>query len=80
MIIQEPYDNNLIRTYSDVGKYIIQNETGVKYAEAIDIPYKYSYMESDEDIELLSLYKETDDLSDKALKELGGRGDDTNSI
>lgn len=82
MIIQEPYGDNLIRTYSDVGKYIIQNETGVKYAEAIDIPYKYTYRESDEDIEPLNrfLYEETDDLSDKALKELGGIGDDTNSI
>ena len=82
MIIQEPYDNNLIRTYSDQNKYIIQNETGVKYAEAIDIPNKYTYRESDEDIEPLNrfLYKETDDLSDKALKELGGIDDDTNSI
>lgn len=54
MIIQEPYGDNLIRTYSDAGKYIIQNETGVKYAEAIDIPNKYTYTESDEDIELLA--------------------------
>lgn len=54
MIIQEPYGDNLIRTYSDAGKYIIQNETGVKYAEAIDIPNKYTYTESDEDIELLN--------------------------
>lgn len=54
MIIQEPYGDNLIRTYSDAGKYIIQNETGVKYVEAIDIPNKYTYTESDEDIELLA--------------------------
>ena len=58
MIIQEPYGDNLIRTYSDAGKYIIQNETGVKYAEAIDIPNKYTYTESDEDIELLNEYVE----------------------
>lgn len=40
----------LIKTYSDASKYIIQNETGVKYAEAIDIPYKYTYTESSEDL------------------------------
>lgn len=41
-------DVQLIRTYSDAGKFIIQNETGAKYTEAIDIPYKYTYSESDE--------------------------------
>lgn len=41
----------LIKTYSDNNKFIIQNETGVKYSEAIDIPYKYTYKESEEDIE-----------------------------
>lgn len=51
MIVQEPYGKNLIRTYSDKNKYIIQNETGIKYAEAIDIPNKYTYTESDEEIE-----------------------------
>lgn len=41
----------LIKTYSDNNKFIIQNETGIKYSEAIDIPYKYTYKESEEDIE-----------------------------
>ena len=40
----------LIKTFSDAGKYIIQNETATKYAEAIDIPNKYTYTESMEDI------------------------------
>ena len=40
----------LIKTYSDNNKFIIQNETGVKYTEAVDIPYKYTYTESMEDI------------------------------
>lgn len=40
----------LVITYSDDGKYIIQNGTGIKYEEAIDIPNKYSYTESAEDI------------------------------
>lgn len=41
----------LVKTYSDSGKYIIQNETGVEYTEAIDIPNKYTYTESEKDIE-----------------------------
>lgn len=40
----------LVKTYSDNKKYIIQNETGAKYAEAVDVPNKYSYNESEEDL------------------------------
>lgn len=40
----------LVKTYSDNNKFIIQNETGTKYIEAIDVPDKYTYTESDEDI------------------------------
>lgn len=43
-------DRELVKTYSDNNKFIIQNETGAKYGEAIDIPDKYTYTESDEDI------------------------------
>lgn len=53
MIKQETININgreLIKTYSDTGKYIIQNETGAKYAEAVDVPNKYSYSESEEDL------------------------------
>ena len=35
----------LYRTYSDAGKSVIQNETGIEYTEAIDVegaPYTYS--------------------------------------
>lgn len=42
----------LIKTYSDNNKYIIQNETGKKYTEAVDIPYKYTYVESLQEIEI----------------------------
>lgn len=49
-IKQEPYGDGLIRTYDILGYYILQNETGVKYAEAIDIPNKYTYSETDEKI------------------------------
>lgn len=39
----------LYKTSSDEGKYIIQNETGAKYVEAIDVaPLRYTYTESDE--------------------------------
>lgn len=51
MIVQEALSNGLIKTYSNAGKYIIQNETGVKYTEAIDVPNKYTYTESEELIE-----------------------------
>ena len=40
-----------IKTYSDSGYYILQNETGIKYSEAVDIvPLKYTYVETDEAI------------------------------
>lgn len=41
----------LIKTYSDENKYIIQVETGIKYDEAIDVPNKYTYVETEETIE-----------------------------
>lgn len=40
----------LVKTYSDNNKYIIQNETGVRYSEAVDVPNRYTYTESSEDI------------------------------
>ena len=50
MIVREFYRTrkdgvNLYRTYSDEGFYILQNETGIEYDEAIDVegaPYTYS--------------------------------------
>lgn len=41
----------LIKTYSDNNKYIIQNETGIEYMEAVDIPNKHTYTESEREIE-----------------------------
>ena len=58
MIIKEHYKTRadgvkLFRTYSDEGKSIIQNETGILYNEAIDVENApYTYTESDEDVEL----------------------------
>lgn len=43
---------NLYRNYSDEGFYIIQNETGIEYSEAIDVEgAPYTYSESDKLIE-----------------------------
>ena len=53
MIVREEYKTRadgvkLFRTYSDEGKNLIQNETGIEYSEAIDVenaPYTYSEVE-----------------------------------
>lgn len=43
---------NLYRTYSDIGNYILQNETGIEYSEAIDVENApYTYSETDKPIE-----------------------------
>lgn len=57
MIIKEFYETrddgvSLYRTYSDEGFYILQNETGVEYAEAIDVANApYTYTETNKHIE-----------------------------
>lgn len=57
MVVKEFYTTrkdevNLFRTYSDIGNYILQNETGVKYTEAIDVEgAPFTYSETDEKIE-----------------------------
>lgn len=39
----------LNRTYSDAGFYILQNETGIKYSEAVDVEgAPFTYAETDE--------------------------------
>lgn len=56
MIIKEFYETrkdgiNLYRTYSDEGFYIIQNETGTEYSEAIDVEGSlYTYSETNKPI------------------------------
>ena len=57
MIVKEEYKIRsdgvkLFRTYSDENRKIVQNETGIVYAEAIDVENApYTYCESDEVIE-----------------------------
>lgn len=44
---------NLYRNYSDEGFYIVQNETGIEYSEAVDVEgAPYTYNESDKLIEI----------------------------
>lgn len=46
-------DNTLIKHYSDKGVMLLQNETGLRYADPIDIyPCPYTYSETDEVIEI----------------------------
>ena len=64
MIVREDYKTRsdgvkLLRTYSDDGKCIIQNETGIVYEEAIDVEdAPYTYTESTEDIQTEELTAE----------------------
>jgi hypothetical protein len=50
-MIQVEYlnDGTLIKHYSDAGYVLLQNETGAKYSDPIDIvPCPYTYSETDE--------------------------------
>lgn len=57
MVIKEFYRTrkdgiNLYKHYSDKGFYILQNETGVEYAEAIDVENAiFTYSETQTPIE-----------------------------
>lgn len=57
MIIKEYYNTRkdgvkLYRTYSSDGFYIMQNETGIEYSEAVDIENApFTYSETDKQIE-----------------------------
>ena len=50
-MIQVEYlnDGTLIKHYSDAGFMLLQNETGAKYSDPIDVvPCMYTYTETDE--------------------------------
>ena len=52
-------DDTLIKHYSDKGVMLLQNETGMKYAEPIDIyPCPYTYVETEELIEVEEVIEE----------------------
>jgi hypothetical protein len=47
-------DNTFIKHYSDAGVMLLQNETGVMYADPVDLmPCKYTYSETDVLIEIV---------------------------
>lgn len=50
MILTEYLNNGtLIKHYSDKGYLLLQNETGLKYADPVDIvPCPYTYTETEE--------------------------------
>jgi len=51
VMIQIEYlnDGTLIKHYSDAGYMLLQNETGIKYSEPVDImPCRYTYTETKE--------------------------------
>ena len=62
MIKQEKITINnkeLLHTYSDSNKYILQVETNINYNEAYDvIPCRYTYVETEEEIEIEKLTEE----------------------
>lgn len=60
-MIQIEYLNNdtLIRHYSDAGFLLLQNETGIKYSDPVDmVPCRYTYTETDEPIEVTEMSDE----------------------
>ena len=66
----------LNRTFSDADFYIVQNETGIKYSEAVDVEgAPYTYTETDEPIPV-----ETEEATEQdylnALNELGVKTDE----
>ena len=45
-------DNTLIKHYSDKGVLLLQQETGLKYADPVDVvPCAYTYIETNEPVE-----------------------------
>lgn len=53
-MIQVEYlnDGTLVKHYSDAGYMLLQNETGLKYSDPIDVvPCRYTYTETDELVE-----------------------------
>ena len=52
MVIEEILNDRLVRHYSNNGMMIKQVETGIEYADAVDvIPCRYTYEETETPIE-----------------------------
>ena len=46
-MIQTEAIGDRIRTYSDAGMMIQQEQTGILYHDAVDVPNRYTYVETD---------------------------------
>jgi hypothetical protein len=71
-MIQTEYlnDGTLIKHYSDAGFMLLQNETGAKYADPIDVvPCAYTYTETDEPIDAEGDTEEFTDAEFRAIVE-----------
>lgn len=77
MIITEYYMTRkdgvvLNRTYSGSGFYILQNETGIEYSEAVDVEgAPYTYTETDKPIEVEEVDEAIEADYIAALEEMG---------
>lgn len=61
-------DDTLVKHYSDKGVMLIQVETGMKYADPVDVvPCRYTYEETDEPIENQEESEEKDETAEKAM-------------
>lgn len=72
MILTESLnDGTLIKHYSDAGYLLLQNETGEKYSDPIDVvPCRYTYTETDEKLEVQTDEATIEDYQE-ALSEFG---------
>lgn len=75
MVRQESFtfeERTLVRSYSDAGKFIIQDETGVMYEEAVDpVEMNRTYTESEEYINPDEHVENDEDVpDDEAIAEL----------
>lgn len=64
-------EGTLIKHYSDSGFMLLQNETGEKYADPIDVvPCPYTYTETDELIQIDDESTEEDNKSNNIDEEI----------
>lgn len=73
MIVSEYLNNGtLIRHYSDRGVLLLQNETGAKYSDPIDlVPCAFTYTETDEPIDEDVTDEATESDYREALRDMG---------
>lgn len=63
MILTEYLKNDtLVRHYSDQGFMLLQNETGIKYSDPVDVaPCRYTYTETDEPVDPVEVDSEIEE-------------------